>query len=109
MATPANNKYAKWKSHQEAILVATLTEQKQISNWGDNNPKKTAYMACEAALAGTEGIDGGPSKSHLVIKNKWQRVRVFFMNICVYIDLAIDEKGLQHHQIYEGTIWVRMD
>ena len=77
MATPMNKKYAKWKSHQEAILVAILTEQKWIGNWGDNNPKKTTYMACEAALAGTEGKDGGPLKSHLVIKNKWQHVHVF--------------------------------
>ena len=77
MATPANNKYAKWKSHQEVILVAILMEQKRIGNWEDNNLKTTTYMACEAALAGTEGKDGGPPKSHLVIKNKWQRVRVF--------------------------------
>jgi hypothetical protein len=77
MATPANNKYAKWKSHQEAIFVAMLTEQKQIGNWGDNNPKKTTYTACKIALAGTEGIDGGPPKSHLVIKNKWPCVHVF--------------------------------
>jgi len=77
MATPANNKYAKWKSHQEAILVAILMEQKRIGNWGDNNPKKTTYTACEAALTGTEGKDGGPPKSHLVIKNKWQCVHVF--------------------------------
>jgi hypothetical protein len=70
-------RHAKWKGHQEAILVATLTEKKQIGDWGDNNPKKTTYMACEAVLAGTEGIDGGPLKSHLVIKNKWQHVCVF--------------------------------
>ena len=77
MATPATSKYAKWKSNQEALLVATLTEQKRIGNWGDNNPKKPAYKACEMALAGMEGTDGGLPKTYLVIKNKWQRVGVF--------------------------------
>jgi hypothetical protein len=62
--------------------VATLTEQKQIGNWGDNNPKKTTYTACETALAGTEGIDGGPLKSHLVIKKQMAMCACFFMNIC---------------------------
>jgi hypothetical protein len=43
---------------------------------------KTAYMACEAALAGTEDIDGGPPKSHLVIKKQMAMHVCFFINIC---------------------------
>src|SRR6266850_219997 len=27
-ATPTNSKYARWKSHQETLLVAVMTEQK---------------------------------------------------------------------------------
>jgi len=57
--------------------VAILTEQKWIGTWGDNNPKKTTYTAYKAVLAGTKGKDEGPSKSHLVIRNKWQCVHVF--------------------------------
>jgi len=77
-ATPANSRYTRWKSHQETLLVAVMTEQKHIGNWGDNNPKKPAYKACEAALAGTENKDGGPAKTYLVIKNKWQCVSSFY-------------------------------
>jgi hypothetical protein len=62
-----------WSSKDEAILIETLVKQKLAGNWGDNNPKKSAWMACETALAGT-GKSGTVQKSLNAIKNRWQRV-----------------------------------
>jgi hypothetical protein len=64
---------AAWSTKDETTLIETLVKQKLAGNWGDNNPKKAAWMACEAALAGT-GKPGVVPKNINAIKNRWQRV-----------------------------------
>ncbi|KAH8981369.1 hypothetical protein EDB86DRAFT_3087156 [Lactarius hatsudake] len=41
----------KWSQANEAMLLHTLADEKANANWGDNNPKKVAWTACERALA----------------------------------------------------------
>jgi hypothetical protein len=71
----AEKSSTRWTSADEALLVQTLQIQKADGNWGDNNPKPTAYTACEAALSGGEKLSGGSAKSVQAIKSRWQRVR----------------------------------
>jgi len=71
-----------WNVKEETILIETLVQQKIAGNWGDNNPKKMAWTACETALAGTVA-----PKSANSIKNCWQRVGFFYLNICAYIHI----------------------
>ena len=54
MSSNAVSTKTSWSSEDEALLVATLIEEKRKGNWGDNNPKKQAWVACKAALAGSE-------------------------------------------------------
>jgi hypothetical protein len=72
----------KWTAANEATLIHTLSDEKTKGNWGDNNPKKVAYTACERALADSEKRSGGVPKSFTTIKNRWQRVRPLFQTIC---------------------------
>jgi hypothetical protein len=64
-----------------------LILQKLASNWGDNNPKKTAWTVCKAALASTDK-PGVVLKTVNAIKNCWQRVTLFLieymLNICAF-------------------------
>jgi hypothetical protein len=64
-----------WLRKDEATLIQVLKQQKALGNWGDNNPKKIAWTACELALAGSEAKSGGGRKTVVVIKNRWQHVR----------------------------------
>jgi hypothetical protein len=74
---------AAWCTNDETILIETLIKQKLAGNWGDNNPKKAAWTACEAALAGT-GKPGAIPKSTNTIKNCWQGVSyTFFEYMCI--------------------------
>lgn len=66
----------KWTSADEALLVETLARERSKGNWGDNNPKPSAFTACEVALAGSERISGGVPKCIQTIKSRWQRVRI---------------------------------
>jgi hypothetical protein len=77
---PENQKpTSTWSRDDEATLVQTLKQQKELGNWGDNNPKKSAWTACETALAGSENISGGAAKTIVSIKNRWQRVHFIFL------------------------------
>ena len=58
-----------WHAVDDAALVHMLTDQKIKGNWGDNNPKKVAWSACETALAGSEKNSGGTPKTVTAIKN----------------------------------------
>ena len=66
-----------WSTRDEVILIETLVKQKLAGKWGDNNSKKVAWTACEAALAGKDK-PGVVPKNLNVIKNCWQRVSVTF-------------------------------
>jgi hypothetical protein len=66
-----------WQTKDEKILIKTLVKQKLAGNWGDNNPKKVAWTACEAALVGTEK-PGMIPKNINALKNCWQRVSLSF-------------------------------
>ncbi|KAI9441114.1 Myb/SANT-like DNA-binding domain-containing protein [Lactarius psammicola] len=68
----------KWSCVDEATLVHTLAEQKTKGNWGDNNPKKSAWTACEIALAGSEKVSGGSAKAQPAIKSRWQHLKQEF-------------------------------
>jgi len=61
-----------WTSTDEALLVTTLLEEKRKGNWGNNNPKKQAWVACEAALAGLENATNSCHKDVSSIKSCWQ-------------------------------------
>jgi hypothetical protein len=63
-----------WTSEDEDLLVYTLLDEKRKGNWGDNNPKKQAWVACEAALAGSEEATKSSHKDVSSIKSCWQRV-----------------------------------
>ncbi|KAH9037596.1 Myb/SANT-like DNA-binding domain-containing protein [Lactarius pseudohatsudake] len=65
----------KWSQADEAMLLHTLADEKANANWGDNNPKKVAWTACECALADSEKKSGGTAKSAQAIKNRWQRLK----------------------------------
>jgi len=70
----ASSTKASWTSEDEAVLVHTLLNEKSKGNWGDNNPKKQAWSACEAALAGSEKATKSCCKDVSSIKSCWQRV-----------------------------------
>jgi hypothetical protein len=74
-----DNRQTKWSRDDEAILVQTLRLQKASGNWRVTTPKKSAWAACEKALAGSEVVSGGASKTLVAIKNRWQRVRFDFL------------------------------
>jgi hypothetical protein len=81
MATTATDKEkssTKWSSSDEATLISTLCTEKRLGNWGDNNPKPSAYTACERALRDSKKISGGVHKGVSAIKSRWQRVRLLF-------------------------------
>jgi hypothetical protein len=71
----------KWTTADEATLLLTLCNEKSNGSWGDNNPKPSAYTACELALAGSEKISGGGPKVLSAIKSRWQRVPHSFVDI----------------------------
>jgi len=89
-ASMANNKKdnkgktsTTWSFKDEIILIEILIKQKLAGNWGDNNPKKAAWTACEAALAGT-GKPGAVPKTLNALKNRWQRVSLLFLKyMCI--------------------------
>ena len=64
-----------WSQANELTLVQTLRQEKAAGNWGDNNPKRTAWTACKKVLEGSEVISGGAPKGVVSIKNRWQRVQ----------------------------------
>ncbi|KAF8256442.1 Myb/SANT-like DNA-binding domain-containing protein [Lactarius quietus] len=68
----------KWSQRNEALLVHTLADQKAKGEWGDNNPKKAAWVACVAALAGSEKESGGHPKTETAVKSRWQRLKQEF-------------------------------
>jgi hypothetical protein len=74
-----------WRREDEATLVQILKQQKASGNWGDNNPKKVAWTACETALAGSEVMSGGAPKTLVSIKNRWQRVQFVSSNLLCII------------------------
>jgi hypothetical protein len=77
------NGHEERSSKDEAIPIETLIKQKLAGNWGDNNPKKLAWTACETALADT-GKSGAVQKSLNVIKNHWQRVSLLSLRyMCI--------------------------
>ncbi|KAH9037598.1 Myb/SANT-like DNA-binding domain-containing protein [Lactarius pseudohatsudake] len=65
----------KWTLADEATLLQTLADEKTKNNWGDNNPKKVAWTACERTLADSERRSGGTPKTAQAIKNRWQRLK----------------------------------
>ena len=70
---PASKK-ASWSREDEALLVRTLLNEKSNGHWGDNNPKKQAWVACVAALAGSEKVTNSCPKDISSIKSCFQRV-----------------------------------
>ena len=68
---------SKWTNADDTVLVATLTKAKMDGDWGDNNPKKVAWTACEAALKGSKMESGGAPKNGSSIKNRWNKVSTY--------------------------------
>ena len=74
MPKKAEKNATKWSHSDEAMLMHTLVEQKTKGNWGDNNLKILASTVGVIALAGSEKISGGTSKTMQAIKSRWQGV-----------------------------------
>ena len=82
-----------WTKEDESLLVHTLLEQRAKGNWGDNNPKKQAWVACEAALVGSEKETRSCHKDIPSIKSRWQRVSALRdVNICALKDIPSSNK-----------------
>lgn len=64
----------KWSQADDALLLHTLTLEKNKGCWGDNNPKDTTWMECVKKLAGSEKQAGGVAKKKDAIKSRWQKV-----------------------------------
>jgi len=60
---------ATWTNKDKVLLIYTLLEERSKGNWGDNNPKKQAWVAYEAALAGSEKATKCCHKDILAIKS----------------------------------------
>lgn len=73
----------KWTDADDAVLVTTLTKEKAKGKWGDNNPKKVAWAACELALQGSERQSGGAPKIGNSLRNRWNKVSTMY--ICAYM------------------------
>jgi hypothetical protein len=80
-AGSGGNGNCQWTRDDEATIVRVVKEHKEKGSWGDNNPKKTAFTACEIALAGSEAKSGGGPKTFKAIKNRWQRVCIIVLII----------------------------
>ena len=61
-----------WTSKDEELLIHTLIDKKRKGNWGDNNPKKQAWVACEATSKGSEKATNSCQKEVSSIKSCWQ-------------------------------------
>ena len=100
----------KWSRHDEAILVHTLTLERLSGNWRGNNPGNDAWIACKAALAGSDEKSGGAPKNITTIKNRWQRVRSNFfkyMRFLTYVIFSAQE-GVQTSQGHQKPTWMEM-
>jgi hypothetical protein len=80
------------------MLIETMTQQKANGYWGDNNPKLTAWVACQKALEGSELESGGAPKSMGAIKSQWQKVCPRYVYVCVY---NLQYSDLQLKQEYD--------
>jgi hypothetical protein len=77
-----------WTNEDESLLVHTLFKEQSKGNWGDNNPKKQAWVACKAALAGSENETKSCHKDIQTLKSRWQQVSALHdVNICVLKDI----------------------
>ena len=77
----AQDPKSKWTTADEATLVEVLLREKNRGNWGDNNPKPSAWTAAESALTGSEMVSGGGPKTVSTIKSRWQRVFLTFLSL----------------------------
>jgi hypothetical protein len=88
MAGEEDAKTAIWTLEDDTVMVHTLAEQKIGGHWGDNNPKKKAWTACENKLEGSEKRSGGLPKGEGALKNRWQKVRAVFSHTCTMLMYA---------------------
>lgn len=84
----------RWSEADDALLVETMTVEKAAGRWGDNNPKSTAWVACETALAGSEEESGGAHKTITVLKSRWQKVRLDYVHVCTYLTLYSSKRNM---------------
>ncbi|KAI9448730.1 hypothetical protein BJY52DRAFT_1097274, partial [Lactarius psammicola] len=93
----------------DATLVRTLADQKSSGVWGDNNPKKSAWTACELALVDSHHTSGGAMKNAAAIKNRWQKVRTLKQEYETVKELrnmsGFGWDHVKHCVIAEHTVW----
>jgi hypothetical protein len=84
-----------WTSKDEAVLIHILLNEKSKGNWGDNNPKKQAWVACEVALAGSEKATKSyckntqsPIYQEFLAASKCSLCYTIYKYICSYIYAA---------------------
>ena len=91
----------KWTDADDAILVAALAKAKVNSEWGDNNPKKVVWTACEAALKGSKMESGGAPKIGNTIKNRWNKVSTTSICTCMLVYLISQQLKQEYDTIKE--------
>lgn len=91
-----------------------MTAQKAGTSWGDNNPKPTAWVACEKALTGSEKESGGVPKTVGILKSCWQKVGLDYVCVCAYLTICSSKRNMilsKSSAIYQdlaGTMWQSM-
>ncbi|KAF9442365.1 hypothetical protein P691DRAFT_623892, partial [Macrolepiota fuliginosa MF-IS2] len=68
---PGPPKKAKWCTLCDGILLETLKKEAAAGNQADNSWKRSVWTACEAALAGQEGLCGGAPKKPKSCEDHW--------------------------------------
>ncbi|KAH9017190.1 hypothetical protein EDB85DRAFT_2155395 [Lactarius pseudohatsudake] len=106
MATSKEIKTSIWREVDDITLVHTLADQKSSGGWGDNNPKKSAWTACESALIGSEKCSGGVKKSASAIKNRWQKLKQEYETVKELRNVSgFGWDPVKHCVIAEHTVW----
>jgi hypothetical protein len=67
-------KRAVWKSTDDGVLVAVLTEQASAGHQSDNGWKSLVWTAASLALEGSELKSGGASKNDDACLSRWGKV-----------------------------------
>jgi len=98
-----------WSSEDKELLISTLLEEKRKGTWGDNNPKRTTWVACEAALRGSEKATNSCHKDIASIKSCWQRVSASLAVECMraqgYMQLKQSYDRVKHICKQSGWGW----
>ena len=86
---------SKWTKANDTVLIDALTQQKVEDNWGDNNPKLKAWVACIEALARSKIESSGVPKGLKVgvIRNLLHLCKQFIVQVVATTPPSLITKG----------------